>query len=261
MRKPILVLIVAVNIGVLAGPANAAASVEFNPSEVILGNRLRIRMTGVPNRVGDPAALQEKINGSWTRIQRKTIVSGTGGTPPCRGGCVTFFEEPTTSGIHWYRVVVPADGRQSALIGQGQPIPVRRWRYLMDLTPSATAGPAGVPSEGSAQINDRIYTKSLTYSSASTASTTDYTLPNGCREFRAVLGLAATSSVGSEAELSLYLDGVEEDLDWSPGTMEPGDENSVANIDLTGVTTLRLEHREVVADADVVFGNARALCY
>ena len=231
--------------------AEAAPVVRYTPSELILGQQVQIALEGAPARVGDDVVLQEKISGSWRRIQRKMIRSDGG---------ATFWERPDTFGIHWYRIVVPADGRQGSLVGHGQPIPVRRWRFLSDLDPAATGGPAGTPTAGPVVINDRTFSRSLRYSAAAQPSTTDWTLPARCVEFRSVLGLASGSDPGSEVELSLYLDGVEQDLDWAQPTMGVGDENAVSGIELVGRTTLRLEHTETVAEASPAFGNARILC-
>lgn len=252
MRKSITSISLIVAVGALAPHvAEAAPMVRYTPSELIVGQQVRIALEGAPARVGDDAVLHEKVSGSWTRIQRKTIRSDGG---------ATFWERPDTFGIHWYRIVVPADGRQGSLVGQGQAIPVRRWRFLSEMDPAANAGPSGTPTTGPVVINARTFSRSLRYSSSSQPSTTDWMLPARCVEFRAVLGLADGSDPGSEAELSLYLDGAEQDLGWAQATMGTGDENAVSGIDLTGVTTLRLEHTETVAEASPAFGNARIPC-
>lgn len=251
MRRTVLAPLVLLASIAIPIPAHAAARVSFQPTDVVLGRPLIVTLTGAPNRAGDPVHLQEKLSGTWTRIMQKTIRDD---------GSQRFWVRPSTVGFHRYRVVIPADGAQSRLASAAQVIPVRRWRYLSDLTPSATSGPAGTPTSGPVTINDRTFQKSLRYDADQTPSSTDWTLPFGCIEFRGVLGLDSDSDPASEAELSLYLDGVEQNLGWTPGTMQVGDENTVAGIELRGTTTLRLEHREVVAQAQAAFGDARILC-
>lgn len=235
----------------LPAPAHAAPSVTFQPTSLVLGQQVRVTLTGATARVGDAAALQEKIGGSWSRIQRKVVREG---------GMVTFWERPETVGVHWYRIVVPGTGRKGTLVSGAQAIPVRQWRYLADLAPSSTGGPNGVPQTGPVTINDRSYPRSVQYVAAPEVSFTEWTLPPRCTEFRSVLGLAMGSATGSEADLAVLFDGVEQNLDWEQPTMGVGDQNSVVLPGLAGKTTLRLEHQEVAGDPRPAFGNARILC-
>jgi hypothetical protein len=229
-------------------PAQAAPTVTFNPSALMLGQQVRITFANAPNRVGDDVVLQRKVDGSWRRHMLKRL------QPP--NGTATFYHRPTAAGVEWYRVIVPRDGNQPTLVSAGQPIPVRRWRFLVDIDPATVGGVASDRQEGAVTIDGLSFDRGLRYASVDTESFNAWDLSLlRCIEYRGYHGLADTSDPGAEGELTVTID-PEPEVQATYAI----DESEFKILDIAGVDELRLAQREVTPQAVAAFGNPRILC-
>ncbi len=172
-----------------------SVTADVNRTEVVVGDKVKIKGTVRPAAAGSKVTLQVKYEGrKWKTIDHAALSAA---------GKYKFKDKVGSVRERRYRVLKAAGPNRGGGRVTTPKVTAFGWRTLDSLTPVASAG---VYEEGMARMNAVSYPSSLKGSIA--PGQIDYNLNRDCKQLDAVYGIDDASPLGSSVSLTVVADGV-----------------------------------------------------
>ncbi len=189
--------------GVASQPASAAAKPPFsitlnaNRTTTPVGGTVTVGGYVRPAKRGLAVILQKRGQGKteWVLDERGTM-SAT--------GRYSFSVKPSTVGLRYYRVVVPASATRRTTASRAAAVTVYRWRNLNTVPTRSTRG---TYADSAVDINGVTYNRAFRGQSYYQEGLVDWNLGRDCTRLRGRVGNSDESDALAQANITLTTDG------------------------------------------------------
>lgn len=201
------VVLAALTASLVPGLAPPSASAAAKPpfSVTLNANRTTTPVGGTvtfggyvkPSKRGLPVILQKRGQGrtEWV-VDERGSMSAT--------GRYSFSVKPSTVGLRYYRVVVPASATRRTTASRVAPVTVYRWKNL-NTVPTRSA--QGTYADSAVDINGVTYNRAFRGRSYYQQGFIDWNLGRDCTRLRGRVGNADESDALAQANINLTTDG------------------------------------------------------